>query len=376
MDNIIMHPGQYLKTKYIDPQQIKIKALANELNISTKKLSNFIKGKQSITYDLSLKLADIFNTTSEFWMTLQLNYDQSEKLRGTDTPFYRLMTVMGDAMLKLIGVQSKNDYVPRAIVLKEKRLYPDIVAFPKSKDREIVMIEFQGYKEPMMRYIMAGKIIMMCTQEQYTESVLGAIVYTDNEYKEASLPFSIQSQSGKSWIKGEFVEIDLSNFTEEDLVKIDQKLIVLAPFTLPKNYPKDEYIQKCRLWKKQIDEIYTDETVHQLTDLLSLFILDRQRNMNMKEVQAMFDFDISNTLVGQELIQLGEKRGEKKATKKMIATLMAEKFNINARRVMPKLEPLRINDMMELGKDLFSMNSYEDAYEWIDERKRIIKVRK
>ena len=92
---------------------------------------------------------------------IQLNYDQSEKLRGTDTPFYRLMTVMGDAMLKFIGVQSKNDYVPRAIVLKEKRLYPDIVAFAKSKDREIVMIEFQGYKEPMMRYIMASKITMM-----------------------------------------------------------------------------------------------------------------------------------------------------------------------------------------------------------------------
>ena len=148
----------------------------------------------------------------------------------------------------------------------------------------------------------------------------------------------------------------------------------------PKNYPTDEYIQKCRLWKEQIDEIYTDETVHQLTDLLSLFILDRQRNMNMKEVQAMFDFDISNTLVGQELIQVGEKKGEKigqkKATKKLVAMQLAEKFNINARRVMPKLEPLRINDMMELGKDLLSMDSYEDVYQWIDERKRLIKVKR
>ncbi|KPA15900.1 Addiction module antidote protein, HigA, partial [Candidatus Magnetomorum sp. HK-1] len=70
----IMHPGQYLKTKYIDTQQKTIKSLANELDITPKKLSNFIKGKQSITYDLSIKLADIFNTTSEFWMTLQLNY--------------------------------------------------------------------------------------------------------------------------------------------------------------------------------------------------------------------------------------------------------------------------------------------------------------
>ena len=133
-------------------------------------------------------------------------------------------------MLKLIGVKSNNEYQPRAIVFKEKRLYPDIVAFPKNKDREIVMIEFQGYKEPMMRYIIASKISMMCTQEQYTGPILGAIVYTDTEYMNVSLPYSIQSQCGKSWIKGEFIEIDLSQFTEKDLTDID--LIPGTPYLI------------------------------------------------------------------------------------------------------------------------------------------------
>jgi hypothetical protein len=104
-------------------------------------------------HDLSLKLSEIFHTPPEFWVNLQEQYDQSDKSRGTDSPFYQLMTIMGDAMLKLIGVQSNNEYQPRAIVLKEKKLYPDIVAFPKNDDREIIMIEFQGYKEPMMRYM-------------------------------------------------------------------------------------------------------------------------------------------------------------------------------------------------------------------------------
>jgi len=149
-----MHPGQILKTTFIEPDKISKKALAKQLDISAQKLAKIVKGQQSITYDLSLKLADIFHTPPEFWTLLQHQYDESEKSRGTDSPFYQLMTIMGDAMLKLIGVQSNNEYQPRAIVLKEKRLYPDIVAFPKNKDREIVMIEFQGYKEPMMmRYI-------------------------------------------------------------------------------------------------------------------------------------------------------------------------------------------------------------------------------
>lgn len=141
----VEHPGQILKNKYIETDQISVKDLAKQLNISYQKLSTIIKGKQSISYDLSLKLAKIFDTEPEYWFLHQLQYDQSEKSRGTDSPFYKLMTIMGDAMLKLIGIQSNNDYQPRAIVLKEKRLYPDIVAFPKSKDREIVMIEFQGY---------------------------------------------------------------------------------------------------------------------------------------------------------------------------------------------------------------------------------------
>ncbi|KPA14241.1 transposase YhgA family protein, partial [Candidatus Magnetomorum sp. HK-1] len=66
--------------------------------------------------------------------------------------------------------------------------------------------------------------------------------------------------------------------------------------------------------------------------------------------------------------------GEKRAAKKLIAKQMAKKFNIQLRRIMPRLEPLRINDMMELGENLLTMNSFEDAHQWINNRKRIIKM--
>ena len=120
--------------------------------------------------------------------------------------------------------------------------------------------------------------------------------------------------------------------------------------------------------------MYTDKTVHQVTDLLSLLILDRQRNIDRKEIQAMFDFDISQTKVGQELLEEGEKKGEKKATKKLIAKLMSKKYNIQLRRIMPRLEPLRTVDIMELGENLLTMNSFEDAHQWINNRKQMIKM--
>ena len=94
-----MHPGQVLKKTFIEPEKISIKVLSKQLDISTQKLSKIIKGQQSITYDISLKLADIFTTPPEFWVLLQHQYDEGEKSRGTDSPFY-LHHIMGDAMLK------------------------------------------------------------------------------------------------------------------------------------------------------------------------------------------------------------------------------------------------------------------------------------
>jgi len=386
MLNNVLHPGLILNQLFMEPRKISIKELSKQFDMNQSRLSRFIKGKQSITSELSLKLANLFQTKPEFWITLQANYDQSEKFRGTDDPFYKLMKISGDAILKLIGIQSYKDYETRAIVLKEIRLKPDIVVYPKDPDHETVMIEFQGYKEPMMRYLMASKMALMCAQEQYTGPILGAIVYTDKKYKDASLPFSIQSESGKSYIQGEFIEIVLSSYTEEQLIEIDEKLVILAPFTLPKNYPKDKYAQKYRQWRKRIDQLFSEETVHEITNILSLFIMDRQRNMTLKEINAMYNFNIADTTIGREIKnegkiegkiegeKEGEKKGEKKAAIKLIAKQMARKFDINLRRIMPRLKPLRTDDLMELGEHILSMTSFEDAFQWINNRKKMIKM--
>jgi len=366
MRHHLVHPGNILQKVYIEPQNLSIKELSKELDIPQTTLTGIIKGKQSITSDISIRLAKHFQTKPEFWIQLQLNYDLSEKSKGTDDPFYKLMKIMGDAMLKLIGVESNGDYEPRAIVLKEKRLYPDIVAFPKNKDGEIIIIEFQGYKEPMMLYIMSSKITMLCTQEKYTGPVIGAIVYTEEKCKKASLPFSVSSKSGKSWIKGEFIEIDLSTYTEKDLLEIDEQLIILAPFTLKKNYPKDEYIKKCRQWKKKIDQIYSKQTVQEIINILSLFILDRQKKLDRKELMAMFNFDISNTKVGQELKKEGIKEGEKKGKKEIILYLFENRFGKLPAKMKKQINQIETKLLDDLAVSLFNFNTVNDYYFWWD----------
>jgi hypothetical protein len=76
---------------------------------------------------------------------------KTSESRGSDDPFYKLMHIGGEAILKLLGAASPEDYTPKAVVLKEKKLYPDIIAEPKSGGDK-VFIEFQGFSAPMIRY--------------------------------------------------------------------------------------------------------------------------------------------------------------------------------------------------------------------------------
>ena len=58
MKNNDLHPGQILKQLYIDPNHLSVKDLSKQLDMKYARLSKVIKGQQSITSELSLKLAD------------------------------------------------------------------------------------------------------------------------------------------------------------------------------------------------------------------------------------------------------------------------------------------------------------------------------
>ena len=69
------HPGKIIKEDYLEPLAITITEMANTLGISRKTLSKIINERAAITPDMSLRLARAFDTTPDFWMNLQKNYD-------------------------------------------------------------------------------------------------------------------------------------------------------------------------------------------------------------------------------------------------------------------------------------------------------------
>jgi addiction module HigA family antidote len=49
--------------------------LARQIDVPANRISQIINGKRAITGDTALRLAHWFNTTPEFWVTLQAAYE-------------------------------------------------------------------------------------------------------------------------------------------------------------------------------------------------------------------------------------------------------------------------------------------------------------
>jgi len=70
-----IHPGEILKTEFLDELGITPYALSKHAGIDKGNLSRIINGKSAISADVALRLAKFFDTSAESWMNLQNRYD-------------------------------------------------------------------------------------------------------------------------------------------------------------------------------------------------------------------------------------------------------------------------------------------------------------
>jgi addiction module HigA family antidote len=74
-NRIPTHPGVILLEEFLEPMNITPIALANHLNISLQSIEEIITSQRGITPQMAWLLSQAFNTTPQFWMNLQTNYD-------------------------------------------------------------------------------------------------------------------------------------------------------------------------------------------------------------------------------------------------------------------------------------------------------------
>jgi len=81
-----VHPGLILKEDCIEPLGLSITAAALKLGISRTTLSEIVNCRAGISPEMALKLGKAFNTTPEFWVNMQAQYDlaQARKTANLD----------------------------------------------------------------------------------------------------------------------------------------------------------------------------------------------------------------------------------------------------------------------------------------------------
>jgi addiction module HigA family antidote len=81
-----IHPGETLKEDFLKPLGLSANRLAIELQVPVTRVNDLVRGRRSITADTALRLARYFDTTPQFWMNLQANYEleTAEDARGSE----------------------------------------------------------------------------------------------------------------------------------------------------------------------------------------------------------------------------------------------------------------------------------------------------
>ena len=64
-----------------------------------------------------------------------------------------------------------------------------------------------------------------------------------------------------------------------------------------------------RQWKKTIDTAYSLTDLNDAINVMSLFLLNRFRNITREGIKAMLDFDILDTVAGRQVYDEGLKEG-------------------------------------------------------------------
>ncbi len=70
-----IHPGEILKTEFMEPLGLSAYRLAKELHVSAPRVNDIVLGKRSITANTAMRLGAYFGCSTQFWLNLQNKHD-------------------------------------------------------------------------------------------------------------------------------------------------------------------------------------------------------------------------------------------------------------------------------------------------------------
>jgi antitoxin HigA-1 len=81
-NRIPAHPGEILRAELLEPLGLTQVELADRIEVPLQRVNEIVRGKRGVTPETAWLFAEAFETTPQFWLSLQANHDL-EKHRPT-----------------------------------------------------------------------------------------------------------------------------------------------------------------------------------------------------------------------------------------------------------------------------------------------------
>ena len=69
------HPGEFIRETYIEPFDISIRWLAENLGVAASTLARVVSERSAVSPEMALRLSKALGRSPESWLAMQDNYD-------------------------------------------------------------------------------------------------------------------------------------------------------------------------------------------------------------------------------------------------------------------------------------------------------------
>jgi addiction module HigA family antidote len=70
-----VHPGEVLEEEFLKPLGLSQHRLALDIGVDPRRINEIVLRKRAVTANTALRLARYFDTSAEFWLGIQAQYD-------------------------------------------------------------------------------------------------------------------------------------------------------------------------------------------------------------------------------------------------------------------------------------------------------------
>jgi addiction module HigA family antidote len=70
------HPGEMLLEEFLNPMGLTQRELADAILVPYQRINDIVNGRRGITPSTALRLAKFFKISPDFWMNVQLRWEQ------------------------------------------------------------------------------------------------------------------------------------------------------------------------------------------------------------------------------------------------------------------------------------------------------------